>query len=155
MSQLRINAKDLASGAILIAVAVFGLVVNYYGHDIGTARRMGPGYMPALVCSLLLFLGILVTLIGLKNGPDWLENWAWKELTLILVAFALFGFMLEKIGFVLSIALTVGIAALADKTQTLIGTLGCILFLILLCWFVFVWGLDLRIPMLPPALVGY
>ncbi len=155
MNKLRLNAKDLSAGGILIAVAIFGLVANYYGHDFGTARRMGPGYMPALVCGLLLFLGILVTSIGLNNGPDALERWAFKELILILVAFALFGFMIEKIGFALSIALTVVIAALADKTQTIIGTIGCILFLIALCWFVFIWGLDLRLPMFPPSLVQY
>lgn len=151
---MRLNAKDVASGVLLIAIALFGLYFNL-DHGIGSARRMGPGYMPMLTFLIMGGLGIAVLLIGLKNGPDALEKWAWRELGLILVAMGLFGFLLEKIGFALAIVVTVGVSALADKTQTIRGTLGCMAFLIVLCWMVFMWGLDIRLPFLPPFLGFY
>jgi hypothetical protein len=45
---MKINAKDVASGAFLILIAVIGLWLNQE-HALGTALRMGPGYMPMLV----------------------------------------------------------------------------------------------------------
>jgi len=150
---MRLNAKDIASGVLLITIALLGLYFNL-DHPIGSARRMGPGYMPMLTFILLGGLGAAVLFIGLANGPDPLEKWAWREFVLILAAMAIFGLLLERIGFALAIVATVGISALADRTQTIRGTIGCIIFLIVLCWMVFIWGLDIRVPFLPPFL-GY
>ncbi len=150
----KLNAKDIASGVMLIAIAVIGLYFNL-DHPMGTARRMGPGYMPALTLGLLGGLGVLVLLIGLRNGPDALDKWAWRELGLVLAAMAVFGVLLEKIGFALAILVLVVISALADRSQTVKGVLGCAAFLIALCWAIFIWGLDIRIPFLPPILGFY
>jgi hypothetical protein len=44
---MKINTKDLLSAALLISLALIGLWLNT-DHTMGTARRMGPGYMPWL-----------------------------------------------------------------------------------------------------------
>lgn len=150
----RMNAKDIASGVMLIAIAALGLYFNL-DHPMGTARRMGPGYMPAMTFWILGGLGAVVLIIGLRNGPDALERWAWRELGLILASMAIFGVLLERIGFALAIAATVVVSALADRSQTVKGVIGCTLFLIALCWLVFIRGLDIRVPFLPPFLGFY
>jgi putative tricarboxylic transport membrane protein len=150
----KLNAKDIASGVMLIALAALGLYFNL-DHPMGTARRMGPGYMPAMTFWLLGGLGLAVLLIGLRNGPDALDRWAWRELGLILASMAVFGVLLERIGFALAILVTVVISALADRTQTVKGVIGCSAFLIALCWLVFIRGLDIRVPFLPPFLGFY
>ena len=61
--QLRINTKDVASGVFLVLVALVGLYLNQ-DHSLGTARRMGPGYMPMLVFWLQAGLGAAVILFG-------------------------------------------------------------------------------------------
>jgi hypothetical protein len=145
---MKINAKDVASGLLLIVVAVVGLWLNQ-DHTLGSARRMGPGYMPMLVFWIQIGLGAVVLAIGLFNGPDPLERWAWRELVLILASLCVFAVLLEKGGLFLSIAATVAVAAMADRTHKPVGVLGLIAFLIALCWFVFIRELDIRVSVWP------
>jgi hypothetical protein len=145
---MKINAKDVWSGVLLIAVAVVGLYLNQ-DHTLGSARRMGPGYMPMLVFWIQLGLGAIVLGIGLFNGPDPLERWAWRELVLILASLCVFALLLEKGGLFLAIAATVAVAALGDRTHRPLGVLGLIVFLIALCWFVFIRELDIRVNIWP------
>ena len=65
---MKLNAKDLAAGLFLLFVAVAGLYLNL-DHSLGSARRMGPGYMPMLVFGLLVFLSAMVLLASFFNGP--------------------------------------------------------------------------------------
>jgi hypothetical protein len=41
------------------------------------------------------------------------------------------------------------VAALADRTHRPLGVLGLIIFLIALCWFVFIRELDIRVSIWP------
>lgn len=145
---MKINQKDVCAGLLLLAFALAGWWLNQ-DHTLGTARRMGPGYMPMLTFWILGSLGALVVLLGLFNGPDNLERWAWRELLLVLAAMCVFGLLLERGGLFLSIVATVAVAALADNTQKLRGVLGLIVFLLALCWFVFIRELDVRVNIWP------
>lgn len=145
---MRLNAKDIAAGIFLILVAAVGLYLNQ-DHSLGTARRMGPGYMPMLVFWIQVGLGVIILGIGLFNGPDPLERWAWRELTLVLASLCVFALLLEKGGLFLAIAATVAISALGDRTHRPLGVLGLVLFLIALCWFVFIRELDIRVNIWP------
>ena len=60
---MKLNAKDIAAGLFLILLAVVGLWLNQ-DHSLGTARRMGPGYMPMLVFWIQIGLGVLVLGLG-------------------------------------------------------------------------------------------
>ena len=145
---MKINAKDLASGVILIVIAVVGLWLNT-DHAMGSARRMGPGYMPWLVFMLQLVLGAVVLAMALFNGPDPLEGWAWRELALVLLSMCVFALLLERGGLFLAIAATVAVSAVADRTQRTLGVLGLIVFLIALCWWIFIKQLDIRVNIWP------
>jgi hypothetical protein len=150
---MKINARDLTAGLVLLAIAAAGLWLNT-DHTLGDARRMGPGYMPLLAFGMLLFLGGVITVMSLFNGPDPLERWAYRELTLILVALCVFGLILEKAGLFVTLAVTIGISTLADRTHKPLGVLGLIGFLMALCWFVFIYELDIRISVWP-TMFGY
>jgi hypothetical protein len=63
----------------LISVALFGIWVNLADHALGTARRMGPGYMPMLALGLLLLLGAIVLINSFFSGPDPLEKWTSQD----------------------------------------------------------------------------
>jgi hypothetical protein len=84
---MKINTKDVVAGGILVLFAVIGLWLNQE-HALGTARRMGPGYMPMLVFYLLLGLGAIVVAFGLVNGPDPLEKWSGLEIGSVLLGIA-------------------------------------------------------------------
>jgi hypothetical protein len=80
---MKLNTKDLLSAGLFIAFAVIGLWLNQ-DHNLGTARRMGPGYMPMLVFWLLIGLGSLVLAGGLFNGPDPLAKWTPSEIGFLI-----------------------------------------------------------------------
>lgn len=197
--QLRINTKDVVSGIFLILVALVGLYLNQ-DHSLGTARRMGPGYMPMLVFWLQAGLGAAVVLLGLFSGPDPLEKWTgldigglaggvaagwlawklapllggffgqtynavglgilvgmlvisvsagWRLLGLICAAIAVFGLLLEKGGFFAALTGTILVSAAAERTQTAKGVAGLLVFLLVLCWWVFIHELDIRVNLWP------
>jgi hypothetical protein len=196
---MKLNTKDLISAALLIGFALVGLWLNL-DHNMGSARRMGPGYMPFLGFVILLGLGAIVLLLGLFNGPDPLAKWtsqeivfllagaavgtvaglmamripgwpsaswnalgiglfvgclvpsiikSWRPLFLVSAAFALFGLVLEPLGLMLAITLCVVLAAFADDSHRPLGVAGLVVFLCALCWAVFIYELDIRVPVWP------
>ena len=196
---MKINTKDLLSAALLISLALIGLWLNT-DHTMGTARRMGPGYMPWLSFMLQLVLGCIVLGFSFFNGPDPLEKWtgaetgfliaggvvgtaaglaashmggwlsagwnplgigmfvgclvpsivkSWRPLFLISAAFALFGLVLEPLGLMAAIALSVILSTFADETHKPVGVAGLVVFLCVLCWAVFIYELDIRVPVWP------
>jgi hypothetical protein len=196
---MKLNTKDILSAAILIGLAAVMLWLNM-DHNMGTARRMGPGYMPFLALVIMGGLGVLTLVFGLFNGPDPLDTWttpeivfliggavvgtaaglaaaqvpgwpsaswnalgigifvgclvpaivkSWRPLFLVSAAFALFGLVLEPLGLMAAIALSVILSAFADETHTPKGVAGLVLFLCVLCWAVFIYELDIRVPVWP------
>ena len=59
-----LHRKDVLAGLLFIAVAVLGLWASR-NYPIGTATRMGTGYVPRLLCWILLGLGVA----GVAAGP--------------------------------------------------------------------------------------
>lgn len=197
----KIGTKDFLSAAFFIAFAGIGLWLNC-DHNIGTSRRMGPGYMPMLAFWLLIGLGVIVLINSLFSGPDPLAKWSraeigyliggtlagiaagliaawipgfpsagwnplgvglfvgclvvaippgWRPLFLPSAAFSLFGLILEPLGFIVAIILTIVVSAVADPEhlEKPMGVLGLCAFLCALCWAIFIWYLDIRVPLWP------
>lgn len=193
---MKLNTKDLISGGLLVLIAVVGLWLNQ-DHNLGNARRMGPGYMPMLTFWLLAGLGAFVVVAGLFNGPDPLADWTklevlavpfaaiavfivyyiarsagapgwyplgfgllagclaisvapgWRPIGLVHAGMAVFGLMLEPFGLMVSIAGAVVVATLAEPQHRPKGVLGLVVFLCVLCWWVFIRELDIRVPLWP------
>jgi hypothetical protein len=57
--------RDVLAGLMFIGVALFGLWLSR-DYPIGTALRMGTGYVPRLLCWILLGLGTVVLVQGLR-----------------------------------------------------------------------------------------
>jgi hypothetical protein len=141
---------DVLSGLLFMAVAAFGLWVSH-DYPVGTTLRMGTGYMPRLLCWLLLGLGALVLAQGLRQPAAPLRSSAQSlramlSVTLALVAFAL---SIERLGLVLAIVLLTGIGALATRALRPLETAIAALVLIALSWGIFIEGLGLVIPIWP------
>jgi len=57
---------DVLSGLLFIAVAALGLWISR-DYAVGTALRMGTGYVPRLLCWMLMGLGAIVLVQGLRD----------------------------------------------------------------------------------------
>jgi hypothetical protein len=83
----------------------------------GTAVRMGPGYIPFGLCFILIGLGLVACLRAfLVNGPR-LEAWNLRPSIAIALSIAFFGFAIERLGLLLAIFGLVVIGSLAS-TET-------------------------------------
>jgi hypothetical protein len=147
------RSNDWWCGLLFLAV---GIAAVGFGrnHPIGTAMRMGPAYFPMWLGSILAVIGAAVVIrAAFRPGPP-LERFAYRKIALVLGSTVLFGLLLRRTGFALSLIVLVILSAYASRSfrwpaaTTLAVTLaaGCIV--------VFVWLLKLPIPILGPWLGG-
>jgi hypothetical protein len=145
--------KDVLAGLLFIGVALFGLWLSR-GYPIGTALRMGTGYVPRLLCWILLALGVVVLVQGLREGQgahlvSSEQGSAWRAVIFVAASLVIFGVSIERLGLVLSILLLVGVGAVAARGLRPLETLAAALVLIVLSWGIFILGLGLTIPVWP------
>ena len=144
---------DVLAGLLFIAVAVLGLWISR-DYPIGTALRMGTGYVPRLLCWLLLGLGAVVLVQGLREGQDARalssgDVSALRPAVFVTASLVIFGLSIERLGLVLSILLLIGAGAVAARGLRPIEALAAALVLIVLSWGIFIVGLGLTIPVWP------
>ena len=151
---LRVLArKNVLAGLMFIGVAALGLWLSR-NYPIGTALRMGTGYVPRLLCWILMGLGAIVLVQGLREadrdrpaeGGALARLWPILIVTASLVAF---GLALERLGLVVAIFLLIGIGSLAARGIKPWEAAATALGLILLSWAIFIEGLGLTIPVWP------
>ena len=150
-----LTRKDVLAGLLFMVVAAFGLWVSR-DYAIGTAFRMGTGYVPRLLCWVLLALGACVLVQGLREAPreppdgqGTVARFGWRPLVLVSAGLALFALTLERLGLVVAILLLTIAGAYATRGRGIVETLLAALVLIALCWGIFVYGLQLTIPVWP------
>jgi putative tricarboxylic transport membrane protein len=148
-AQQLLTRKDVLAGALFMALAVAGLWVSR-DYPIGTALRMGTGYVPRLLCWVLLALGSVVLLGGLRGGPAGpAASFAWRPLLFVAGGLVLFGLAIERLGLVAAILLLVVTGALASRSLRPLETIVAALVLIALSWSIFIFGLGLTIRVWP------
>ncbi len=143
--------KHVQSGLMFVGIAIFGLVVSH-DYPIGTALRMGTGYVPRLLCWILLALGALILFQGVRSArvaPAEPAPWGWRALVFVTASLVVFGVAIERLGLVISILLIAGIGALATPALRPVETAIAALVLIALSWGIFIVGLGLTIPVWP------
>lgn len=153
-----IRRKNVLSGVMFIAFAALGLWLSR-DYPVGTALRMSTGYVPRLLCWVLMTLGIIVLLQGMREkqasepvadppvsagAPATL-----RPIVLVTAGLVAFGLALERLGLVAAIFLLVVIASFATRElkpwETLLAAAG----LSVLTWAIFILGLGLPLQVWP------
>jgi hypothetical protein len=150
---LILTRKDVLAGLMFIGIAALGLWISR-NYPIGTALRMGTGYVPRLLCWILLGIGLCILISGLREiparsraadaGPA-----VWRPVVFVTLGLVLFGLTIERLGLVLAIVLLIGVGSLASRSLRPWETLAAALVLIALSWAIFIQGLGLTIPVWP------
>ena len=148
-----LGRKDVLAGLLFIAVAALGLWLSR-DYPIGTALRMGTGYVPRLLCWLLLGLGAIILVQGLREAQDARplssdDVSALRPVVFVTASLVIFGLSIERLGLVVSILLLIGVGAVAARGLRPLETLAAALVLIILSWGIFILGLGLTIPVWP------
>lgn len=145
------NSKDVLSGLLFIALAT---AFAWQGSDlaVGTARSMGPGYLPMLLSGALAILGLLVLINGLRVPGDRPSGVAWKAVIFLTLTIVFFGFAMGPLGFIPTIAIAVFTSTLAGGRFRPTTAIAIAVTLTVFTWAVFILGLALPFPLLGPWL---
>jgi len=151
--QLIRNPRDFYAGLLFVAFGVVALVFAQ-SYPLGTASRMGPGYFPRVLGILLVSLGALQTLIGMRRKSGFPLEWHWRPLFILLASVALFIVLTTWLGLIVSALVLVFISSAASaefrwKEALIAGAAQGVAAAAL-----FVWGLGLPLPVWPPFFGG-
>ena len=145
--------RDVLAGLMFVGVALFGLWLSR-DYPIGTALRMGTGYVPRLLCWLLFGLGAVVLVQGLREVQDARplsssDISALRPVIFVAASLVIFGLSIERLGLIISILLLIGVGSVAARGLRPFETLAAAVVLIILSWGIFILGLGLTIPVWP------
>jgi Tripartite tricarboxylate transporter TctB family len=147
------NKRDFWAGLMFMAFGILfvGLSQQY---TLGTAAKMGPGYFPTALGILMGVLGLIVAIGAFAKGNvvTELSKVGWRELGMVLGAVGLFALSLPTLGLMIALVLLIAVSAYASHEFSVRDTVIAIIFLMILSYVVFVWGLELQFPVWPKFL---
>ena len=145
-----------AIGLLFLVIAQgvrFGDTVLLQGYAMGTPARMGPAFFPFWLGLILLALGILIAVSGVREdgGPtSKFPRYHWRPILFVLGSVVMFGLILKAVGMLIAGFLVVIVSSMGNPEKfhtrdvSLLG-IGLVIF----CALVFVWGLKLPSPLCP------
>ena len=140
----RLNNKDLWAGLMFVA---FGVGALWYGTtlSLGTAVRMGPGYVPRMLSFIMIGLGAVVAIRALLVGSDPIDRGQWKPIVFVTIGVVVFAFLFERAGMVPATIALVFLSALGGGEFKLGETAVSSLVLCVICVIIFKLGLSMNI----------
>jgi hypothetical protein len=140
--------KDFWSGIMFLAFAAVGLLAAR-GDSLGTPGRMGPGYFPILLATVLGGLGLVLVVRSLVIAGDGLSRLHVLPLAIIALGVCLFGLFIERLGLVIALIVVTVVTALASRESRPMEFAALALVLAAFSVGVFVYGLRLPLPIWP------
>jgi hypothetical protein len=150
MSLIR-HPKDFWSGVLFIVLGGAGFLIAL-DYAMGSAGRMGPGYFPRFLGLLLAGLGAILVLRSFRLVGTPIAFPALLPLVIVLGSVLLFGLTVTWLGLVISTVLLVVVSSFASHEfrwiEAVIASVALAIFVVV----AFRWGLQLQLPVWPPAL---
>lgn len=147
------NPRDFLAGLLFMGFGAAALVMAQ-SYAMGTAARMGPGYFPRGLGILLIVLGAVLALRGLRATDEPQPAWHWRPLAIVLLGVAVFVLAAQWLGLVVASLALVLVSSAASpefrwKEALLSGVIQGAAAVT-----VFVWGLRIPLPVWPTFLAG-
>ena len=138
--------KDLLAGAVFVGLGL-AFAITASSYEVGSALRMGPGYFPLVLGSVLVLLGIAIAVKAFVAGEgDDLGPVPWKAMVLLVAALFFFGYTVRGLGLIPSMLVTAFLAAMAGRNARVIPSAVVAASLTALSILIFVLALQLRLP---------
>jgi hypothetical protein len=138
--------QDFWAGVMLIAIGMTAVVIAR-NYPFGTSLRMGPGYFPTVLGSVLALFGLYLLAKGFRSTEKIEPGWSLRALVVIPVSLVLFGILMNYAGFVPALMVLIFGSALASTEFRLFEVVLLTVGLTIGCVAVFIWGLGLPYPL--------
>jgi hypothetical protein len=143
--ELREN-RDFLSGLMFIVIGL-GAIFIARDYPVGSALRMGPGYFPVALGGILFLMGLYVMVQGLLKKEKVKGNWSLRALIVLPAAVVVFGFMVERTGFVPALIVLALVAAAAGREFKFVEVVVLAIVLTICCVALFIYGLGMPYPL--------
>lgn len=142
------DRREFISG---IAMIVVGAVVALYAssqYQVGTAARMGPGYFPTLLGSILAFLGLVVALLSFRAVVHAFEPppFTPRPFIAVIAAVATFALLITRVGLIPTTLVVVVVTASGSNSFRPLRALLLGACLSVIAWLIFSFGLQMTLP---------
>ena len=142
------NRKDFYSGLIFTFFGV-AAVWEARNYSMGTASRMGPGYLPYILGGILLLLGLMISVRSLWLSGEPIERIGLGPLFLVTIAVVAFTLLVDSLGLVLATLALVVISSLGYGQFSLRGVIVLYLVLVVSAVGLFVYLLKVSFKVWP------
>ena len=112
-------SQDAAAGLVFSAIGFAGL---WFGRNltVGSASFMQAGYMPRVLCFLLIGFGVILLVQAVIQSGAALSPWAWRPLLALTAAIVIFGVLVVPAGLVIATVVTTLTACCAGERLRII-----------------------------------
>lgn len=150
------SQRDFWAGLMFLVVGV-GFAIGATNYSMGTSARPGAGYFPLGLGVLTAMLGAFILFEALtietEDGEP-IGKIAWRPLIVIVLTINVFGFLLPRLGMILTIPILIVMTSLASNEFRWRGVLVSAVVLTAFSWLIFIAGLKLTIPLWPKFIAG-
>lgn len=148
-----LTRTNVLAGLMFMAVAIFALWISR-NYPIGTAVRMGTGYVPRLLAWVLLGLGLLILIQDLwsrthEPAADADQLSVLRPMVFVTASILAFALTIERFGLVVATLLLMGIGSLAGPRERPLETLIVAVVMAAAAVGIFIFGLGLTISIWP------
>ena len=148
MPQVRGALRDILAGGVFIAIGV-AFATGSLAYRLGSPLEMGPGYYPLLLGGILVGFGVAVVVKGFVAGEaEPIGDVDWRAVVLVTAALLFFGLTIRGLGLVGALFGASVLGALARAETSVRDVLLISVGLTTMCVAIFVFALQLRLPLL-------
>ena len=151
---MRVNTRDLAAGALFVAIGGFFAMNAWRNLAVGQAFAMGPGYFPILLGAVLIGLGLAIGLSGLLKSATPFGPVSWRGVGLVTGSIVFFALTVRGLGMAPALGVATILAALSSDRNSPVFAVVLSLCLTAFCILVFVYALRLPYAVIGPWLGG-
>jgi putative tricarboxylic transport membrane protein len=141
------NNKDFLSGLMFAGVGAVGwwMALDY---PFGSALRMGPGYFPSVLSVIMFISGLYFMGKGLRSDERVQGTWSLRALSILPLAMAVFGILMEDAGFIPASLALIIVSALAGREFKWVEVTLLAVGLTIVSAAGFIYGLGLPYPLI-------
>ncbi len=149
---MQVNLRDIAAGAVFVAIGLFFALNAWLNLRIGHAFSMGPGYFPVLLGTILIGLGLAIAVMAIGRPAEAFGAIPWRGVGLILLGIVFFAVTVRGLGLAISLGGATIMAGLSSGRMSILSAILVSAVLTAFCILVFVTALGLPYPVIGPWL---
>lgn len=151
---MRIDFRDLACGAVFVAIGAYFAISALTGLRVGRALDMGPGYFPLTLGVVLMGLGAVIGFRSIGRPSEALGAVSWRGVSMVMLAILFFALSVRPLGMGPSFFIATVLAAFATRQATLRTALGLGAALTVFTIGLFIYALRMNYRVFGPLITG-